>query len=612
MTHPRPAVHRTLVVVDVEGFGDRRRTIPHQLAVRDGLWRALARAFDNAGIRWAGCRREDRGDGVLILVRADVPKVRFVESLPGALVAVLEEHNRGRCAEERIRLRMAVHAGEVSYDRHGVAGVAVNLAFRLVEADPLRAALAGSPGVLAVIASLWFFEEVIRHSPASRPASYRPVRVAVKETSTVGWICLPGQPGPPGQASAGLVDGPGAAAPRQLPAAVRHFAGREAELQALTDVLQEPGAADTVASAMVGLGELWTPGGALDGWKAVIRTLDEMRRRGFLALSGGVLAAIGHEWLVAEPERLIATIQGKRVDTALTADLQAGVEVVRHLDDRLGGEAVYGIATQQMRLVVNLLRNNSYSQTDGQILHAVAAELARLAGWACYEANQHGAAHRLWVVGLRAAQEARNPGLGANILRCMADREITRGDPNVGVELLRSARAGARGHLTSTEQAVIECTLARGYGRSGNRDAACSASDKAYAHIENSRPEEDPPYIYWATSVNMAFAAGESMLFSGDPRAAIPHLHTSVDDLGSEYTRDLVENQTTLALAYSRAGDIEVALNLAHETIDLAVPLSSDRMRAFVGELCEEIKITGHPAAADLLEHAHTAQISAW
>ena len=78
MTHPRPAVHRTVVVVDVEGFGDQRRTDPHQLAVRDGLWHALAQAFDSAGIRWAGCRREDRGDGVLILARAGVPKGRFV------------------------------------------------------------------------------------------------------------------------------------------------------------------------------------------------------------------------------------------------------------------------------------------------------------------------------------------------------------------------------------------------------------------------------------------------------------------------------------------------------------------------------------------------------
>lgn len=84
---------------------------------------------------------------------------------------------------------MALHAGEVRYDDHGVTAAAVNLAFRLLEADALKVALASSPGVLAVIASSWFFEEVVRQTGAV--AGYRPVNVAVKETATIGWICLP-------------------------------------------------------------------------------------------------------------------------------------------------------------------------------------------------------------------------------------------------------------------------------------------------------------------------------------------------------------------------------------------------------------------------------------
>jgi hypothetical protein len=41
MDQSSPAVHRTIVVVDIEGFGDQRRTNPHQLAARDGLYRTL-------------------------------------------------------------------------------------------------------------------------------------------------------------------------------------------------------------------------------------------------------------------------------------------------------------------------------------------------------------------------------------------------------------------------------------------------------------------------------------------------------------------------------------------------------------------------------------------
>lgn len=184
----RLAVHRIIVVVDVEGFGDQRRTNAHQVAVRDGLYRVMRNAFGRAGISWDDCDREDRGDGVLILVPAGVPKSLLVESLPFTMVAGLLGHNGVHPGPERMRLRMALHAGEVCYDEHGVTGASVNLTFRLLEAGPLKQALAGSPGVLAVIVSSWFFEEVVRHTNVA--AGYRRVEVAVKETTTTGWICL--------------------------------------------------------------------------------------------------------------------------------------------------------------------------------------------------------------------------------------------------------------------------------------------------------------------------------------------------------------------------------------------------------------------------------------
>ena len=139
MEDQRLAVHRAIVVVDVEGFGDQRRTNQHQMAVRDGLYRALQDAFGSAGIPWDDCGHEDRGDGVFVLVPAEVPKALLAESLPPALVTALNTHNDRHPTLEQIRLRMALHAGEVHYDQHGVTAVAVNLAFRLLDASPLKA-----------------------------------------------------------------------------------------------------------------------------------------------------------------------------------------------------------------------------------------------------------------------------------------------------------------------------------------------------------------------------------------------------------------------------------------------------------------------------------------
>jgi hypothetical protein len=64
---------------------------------------------------------------VFILVPAEVPKGLLAESLPSALVIALRAHNDAHPGPERIRLRMALHAGEVHYDEHGVTAASVNL-----------------------------------------------------------------------------------------------------------------------------------------------------------------------------------------------------------------------------------------------------------------------------------------------------------------------------------------------------------------------------------------------------------------------------------------------------------------------------------------------------
>ena len=265
MEDQRLAVHRTIVVVDVEGFGDQRRTNPHQVAVRDGLYGAMRDAFGHAGIPWDDCGHEDRGDGVFVLVPAEVPKGLLVESLPPALVTALRAHNTGHPGPERIRLRMALHAGEVHYDKHGVTAAAVNLAFRLLDAGALKAALASSTGVLAVIASSWFFEEVVRHSGAA--AGYRPVEVAVKETATIGWICLPDHVDPAGQAMLehlpAVAAVPGMQPPvalRTLPRDTAAFTGRTRELDRLVAAVCETGTTGGVigihaVDGMAGIGK---------------------------------------------------------------------------------------------------------------------------------------------------------------------------------------------------------------------------------------------------------------------------------------------------------------------------------------------------------------------
>lgn len=246
MTNARAAVHRTIVVVDVEGFGAWQRTNNHQLMVRRGLYGCLRTAFDRAGISWASCETGDRGDGAFILAPPEVPKSLFVDALPGRLVDALTEHNELHTPQARIRLRMAVHAGEINYDDHGVTAASVNLTFRLADSAALKSALADSTGILALITSSWFFDEVVRHSATAGPDTYRQVTVAVKETVTPAWIALPDNPYDDAGVTARLPQQPAVSerrvlpVPRQLPAGAAHYTGRAADLAKLDTLLAEP------------------------------------------------------------------------------------------------------------------------------------------------------------------------------------------------------------------------------------------------------------------------------------------------------------------------------------------------------------------------------------
>ena len=184
----QPAVHRTIVIVDVENFGDPARTNAHQLAVREGMYETLRQSFAQAGIGWSACVAEDRGDGILVLSPPEVAKSWLVSRVPGRLAERLAVHNAGCEVQERIRLRMALHAGEVHRDAYGWAGVSLNRAFRLIDASACRAALSDSSGMLALIVSDWFYDEVVRHHPAAQPACFHQAHVAAKETEMTAWV----------------------------------------------------------------------------------------------------------------------------------------------------------------------------------------------------------------------------------------------------------------------------------------------------------------------------------------------------------------------------------------------------------------------------------------
>jgi hypothetical protein len=188
-----PSVHRTILMVDVVDFTNPSRIVADLMDVQEGVYEVLRTAFAESGVDFDSCQREDRGDGALILIPPEFSKSKLADLLPDRLVAELRRHNATRSPRSRFKLRVGIHAGDIRRNANGWVGHAVNLTARILEAAEVKSALARSDGLLALVASDYFYTEVIEQDPGVAPETYRRIEVSVKKFSGALWLRIPGE-----------------------------------------------------------------------------------------------------------------------------------------------------------------------------------------------------------------------------------------------------------------------------------------------------------------------------------------------------------------------------------------------------------------------------------
>jgi hypothetical protein len=189
----RPSGLCSMFICDVVSFGNSARTDHARIVIRKVLYTALRMGFDKANVPYAGCHVEDRGDGVMVIVPPTHPVPPLITVVIDWLRAEIRRHNQVSNTAAQMQLRVAVHAGWCESDGNGLVGEALNHAFRILEAAPLKEALKESTTEVGLIVSQRVYEDVVRHSVGLvNPTDYREVAVQVKETDKTAWISVPG------------------------------------------------------------------------------------------------------------------------------------------------------------------------------------------------------------------------------------------------------------------------------------------------------------------------------------------------------------------------------------------------------------------------------------
>jgi hypothetical protein len=189
--------HFSIVVIDIERSGDL--TDPEKRQVRDDLYAIVDSALLESEISaTTAVIPEDRGDGIYLLVAADVPIRRLIDPFIGVIDAALAARHVG---DPKMRLRLVVHHGEVAVDANGSSGVAADRAFAMVDSSQLRDALTDAKlGRIAVVVPDDVYQSVVRGYPAPDPTTFRMRLLKTKRESVKAWITVTGSPEqPPGR-----------------------------------------------------------------------------------------------------------------------------------------------------------------------------------------------------------------------------------------------------------------------------------------------------------------------------------------------------------------------------------------------------------------------------
>jgi hypothetical protein len=201
---PEP-VAVTVVALDAVRFSRHGALV--QLAWRDGIRQAVGQALAAAGVPGDAVVPQDRGDGFLMAVMAAVPRARLVADFVRELRIALGAYNLTRNADGRVRLRVAMHLGDVVIDGTGFAGDATVVASRLVDAEPVREVFETDPAedVALIISPELYATTVAGRFRGLDPGSFRKVDVRMPKFAGSAWVELPRRatapPGaPPGAA----------------------------------------------------------------------------------------------------------------------------------------------------------------------------------------------------------------------------------------------------------------------------------------------------------------------------------------------------------------------------------------------------------------------------
>ncbi|MFE4973075.1 XRE family transcriptional regulator [Kitasatospora sp. NPDC056651] len=326
-----------------------------------------------------------------------------------------------------------------------------------------------------------------------------------------------------------------------------------------------------------------------------------MDRRSFMTFSTISLGGLAAQWAAAEPERLASGMNGKRVDGELVDWLEETSRRLTALPTEQRQHTA-GLTDAHLATVTDLIKAGRYGETVGRRLHRLAASLATTCGWHRFDQGRHWAAGKLWEAALQSAHAAGDRDHGAGVLSDFAYQANWLGQAKVSVDQLGHALSGI-GHPTA--RSLLLLRRARAHAVLGDRSACYRDLAGAESALAMETADPAPGWCAWMSPADLAVDSGQCLLDLGRTGEAHALIAEGMALLprARDKTRGIF--LTYQARGHLQAGDVEQALAVTGEALDLATRIGAPRCVALVRELAPSFRpyrrIDGVPEFLDRL-----------
>ncbi|WP_329401668.1 helix-turn-helix domain-containing protein [Streptomyces melanogenes] len=281
---------------------------------------------------------------------------------------------------------------------------------------------------------------------------------------------------------------------------------------------------------------------------------------------------------------LLALADGQVTRSTLAA-LRSSVEDYWRQDDEHGGAALRPAVVGHLRYVTQLTRTTD--DVLRQDLQSLAAELARLAGWAYFDACQYSTARTYFTQALALAHGQGDRLFMANVLSCMSLLATYDGNPADAVALACRAQDAAR--IAGDQPLVMSMLHMReAFAHAALRDAvSCHAAiDRSRDAYERSRGQGDaaPSWVRYFDETKLIVDGGIALARLGEASRAEPLISEGLRRERATQQRGRALHAFWLASTQLQQGKLDAACRSAGVALDLTAAIDSPRVTGHVQE----------------------------